>query len=272
MITILKFLDGDIGRTVMVFFTVVAIGISLGAFINVEEKKDIKSVLKHLGKLFIIVELCDLIWLVYYFYNGEYFYNVLKNMVILLILPSTISCINLIYIRRGSRKVELNEKDKIFFVRSLSLISILIILIFLYNFFKLILYTNDILFRGWVEQLYFLLGWLSVFLPIILINYFLYKVMKKSRSQKVITVLTTVVSVIIIPILLFGMVFAYAFTSFSEHRVYEHNRDLIARVESIGMHHTEVTYYEPINFLVMKKSDIESEMYDGSYDRYDRIE
>ncbi|MDU2673449.1 MAG: hypothetical protein E7C49_15690 [Clostridium sp.] len=101
-------------------------------------------------------------------------------MVMLLILPFLLSFINiLVFLKK--KKTQKNETNSNRILSSLLfIISILIIIVFLYIITSFLLVENDLLFRGWVNNLCSFLGVSIGFLIIFSVNYFLFKVMRKS--------------------------------------------------------------------------------------------
>lgn len=267
MITILKVLNSAVGGWITLFLVMVSGGISLVIFKCLKNEKSKKIASIYISIIFGIVIIFDLICLLSCFPNGEYFDGGIKGMAVLVALPCLISLINILII---IDKKDSDNKENIF-LKSLLFLSIITLFICLYNLINYFLYENNLIFRGWIDKLYFFAGCSFIFLVIIVINFYLYKLMKKSYIQKFLSVLSTMASIFITPILIMWMMFIYAFTSYPEHTVYEHSRYLIAKV-STGFHHSTVSYYEPVNFMIMRKTSIPEEMYDGSYDKYDRIE
>lgn len=166
-------------------------------------------------------------------------------------------------------KINIKNENKVI-KYTINMLIINLLLLFSYIFIGLILRKSNMFFRGWINIICFLAGCCIIFLTIIIVNYYLHTIMKKSLFQKGLTVVSTIISIIITPIIIWLMILIAAFNYAPEHSVYEHERNLIVKVRAYGFHHTIVDYYEPVNFIIMKKSNIESEMYDGSYDRYSR--
>ncbi|SCJ60476.1 Uncharacterised protein [uncultured Clostridium sp.] len=165
-----------------------------------------------------------------------------------------------------------SDEKKLLFISMIYTLIVFLIFIGLYTGLKFLLNKNSLLLRGWVDNLYYFLVFTFIFLTIIAINYYFNKVMKKSTLQKILTIILIIGSISITPMLLAWMMFIYGFNSVSEHNVYDYNRQLIVQVSSCGFHHMKVEYYDPINFIIMKKSEIADEMYDGAYDRYKSID
>ncbi len=77
---------------------------------------------------------------------------------------------------------------------------------------------------------------------------------------------------ILIPTTIFislSLMFMYAFSVEEEALTYRQGKLYIAVANHIGFHHTEIEFYESVNPIMMKKTDLEGFTYDGSYNYYD---
>lgn len=148
------------------------------------------------------------------------------------------------------------------FNKIIALINIIIIT--LYNIGAAVTKKWDLLFRGWIDIIYMIN---LLVLPIIVIV-FLYVLLYSNINKNAFKIISKMIFIIIISIYCF---YGFIFLGFSyspEHLVYEHNQKVVARVNFIGFHHTEVVFYKPINIFFMRKSNIPNKFYDGSYDMY----
>ena len=73
--------------------------------------------------------------------------------------------------------------------------------------------------------------------------------------------------VIIVIVCCVGGFYVFAFTYEPEHIIDTEGKKIIAKVVT-SVHHTNVDFYEPVNLFLMKGSNINSEIYNGCYDRY----
>ena len=139
-----------------------------------------------------------------------------------------------------------------------------IIIIILYNIVSKILEKWDLLFRGWIDFIYTIN---LLVLPIIVIV-FIYEFLNSKLRNKVLKIIITlIVTTTIIIYTLYGFVF-FALSWPQEHIVYEQNQKVIAMVYPIGLHETGIYFYEPVNIFFMRKSNLPSKFYEGSYDIY----
>ncbi len=101
-------------------------------------------------------------------------------------------------------------------------------------------------------------GWIVLFLVVVSVGMSLgiFLIFKGNRNKK---------SVLKYTAMIFGVV------EICDLIWLQYDRRLIAKV-SMGFNHSTVYYYEPVNFMIMRKTSILEEMYDGPYDKYDRIE
>lgn len=147
-----------------------------------------------------------------------------------------------------------------------------IVLIILYLISRSVINKWDLVLRGWVDILYMASIIALAVISIIFINTLLflnlYPKIRNAVTQKTIKVISLVITtIIIISTCLYGLLL-FSFTYAPEHVVYYESQKVIAKVSPYGFHYSKVDFYEPINLFFMKKSNIESEIYDGSYDRY----
>ncbi|WFD09630.1 hypothetical protein [Tepidibacter hydrothermalis] len=149
-----------------------------------------------------------------------------------------------------------------------------IIIFITYKLLENIGHSRELIFRSWIENTYMFSNFFLVIAIIVLFWWFLIlKTDLKIKNNKLKVLLQTLFAVIfgvaIVLICLYGM-FACSYSYKTEHLIYKENQNVIARVEPEGFHHTVVNFYIPVNIFFMKESDIESEMYDGSYDKYEQ--
>lgn len=138
-----------------------------------------------------------------------------------------------------------------------------IFLIILYKVIGYIATKQHLLFRGWINVLYVV----NIFILIILGTAFIHIYIWFSFDSKVLKILSTgITGVVIFLCYLFGSLM-YAFTYSPEHVIYKYNHKMIAKVAST-LWDTTIYFYEPVNMFFMKESDFPPETYDGSYDKY----
>ncbi|MCY6354331.1 hypothetical protein [Clostridium sp. ZS2-4] len=156
---------------------------------------------------------------------------------------------------------------------SVYIVLINIIIIISYKIGNTIVAKLDLLFRGWIDILY-MINVLSFIITIIVsINIFLcskeYSKIKDSIIKNALKIISSIVTAIIVTICCVEGLFILAFFYEPEHIIYEQNQKVIAKVVPHGFHHTQIDFYEPVNIFLMRKSNIPSKIYDGSYDIYE---
>ncbi|MBM7868723.1 hypothetical protein JOC70_000192 [Clostridium pascui] len=162
-------------------------------------------------------------------------------------------------------------KGKVFkYMAYIAIINIVLIILYLTS--RIVINKWHLALRGWVGILYMtniiVLAVISIMFINKLLSLNLYSKIKNAVMQKTIKVISLVITaIIIISTCLYGLLL-FSFTYAPEHVVYHDSQKVIAKVSSYGFHHSRVDFYEPINLFFMRKSNIESEIYDGSYDRY----
>ncbi|QEK13038.1 hypothetical protein FQB35_12320 [Crassaminicella thermophila] len=145
-----------------------------------------------------------------------------------------------------------------------------IIVITLYKIVGAIIEKSNLLFRGWVDIVYMINLLVFTIIIIVFTNIFLsYKLYSKIKNTIWKDALN-VIFVVIVGIVIMTGYFIFAFSYEPEHIVYEKNQKVIAKVVPLGFHHINVDFYEPVNIFFMRKSNIPSKAYDGSYDIYEK--
>lgn len=69
-------------------------------------------------------------------------------------------------------------------------------------------------------------------------------------------------------IILFGVILPYLFNVKQEALTYKDGKLVLAVSEPGGLHNTNIKFYEPINFMLMKKTDIEGFIHHGTKNPY----
>jgi len=140
-----------------------------------------------------------------------------------------------------------------------------IIGITVYNIGGAIALKWDLVFRGWIYILYMINIFFFIATGIVIVNIF-----RRSKIySKVSKIISTVITGIVVFIGCWYVLLTFVFTYSPEHIVYEENQKVIAKVVPFGFHHTRVDFYEPVNIFLMRRSNIPSKTYDGSYDMYE---
>ena len=158
----------------------------------------------------------------------------------------------------STKEIKPKKSQKV--IKSIIGLSIALDLIFFIA--RAILLNYGILFRNVVLTSVYLNNTILVIAIIINLNISIGK-----RSKKVVSV-TSFISIIILPIILFYMFFIYVFTIDEESVCYQEGKKVVA-VSAGGLrHHSFVVFYEPINFAMMKSASLDGFSFDGSRDYY----
>ena len=148
-----------------------------------------------------------------------------------------------------------------------------VIFILLYKIIRSIVATRNYLFRGWVDSLFIGNVMFLIILAAISINLFLssklYSKIKNVIMKSSLKIISTIVMLIIVIVCCLGGAIVFMLTYAPEHIIDNGGKRIIAKVGPSFLD-TTVNYYEPVNILLMKKSNIESETYKGGYDRYEK--
>lgn len=84
-------------------------------------------------------------------------------------------------------------------------------------------------------------------------------------SKLFLSLISAVMATIII---LFGVMLPYLFTVKGETLAYKEGKLFLAVSEPVGLHNTNIKFYEPINFMLMKETDTEGFIKDGASNPY----
>lgn len=139
---------------------------------------------------------------------------------------------------------------------------------YLYRQIRYLLAQNGLILRVWTFNIYYFVYAVNIVLLILIVMYLLSCIMGKSIAHRIFGGIACIITLLLGYFMYFFIMWGYAIDYDHEYEVFEHNRNLIASVGDYGMHHTIITYYEPINFIIMKTTDIENEIYDGCFDDY----
>lgn len=137
--------------------------------------------------------------------------------------------------------------------------------------YKLGLYLTKgkgLVYRSWINEMYAINIIILVIATLIFIGELLRRKSKIIKSIKdKLEIFNLIYYYILFLVIIFILWISFEFTP--EHIVYKENKKVIAQVNSC-LTTTRVEFFEPINNIFMKKTNIEGICYRGSYDIYDR--
>lgn len=128
-----------------------------------------------------------------------------------------------------------------------------------------ILSHNEIYFRKVVMDFIYLN---RLILIIMLTSLGCIIIVKKYKENLFKRILCLVLGIMLSIYIFHIMILSYAFSVESEAFTYRHGTPYIAVTESHGLHNTNIVFYQYINLLMMKPSNVEGFMYKGSYNCY----
>ena len=139
------------------------------------------------------------------------------------------------------------------------ILSMIILDILIIIFYKIgnVLMGATYTYHSWVDVVYVAICSRILTLVVLLLR------IKTNKNCWIKLVLDILLGFTIVISLFIGY-FIVVFTYTPEHR----DGIYIAQVNAGLGHHTRIDYYEDINIFIMKRANKESEIYDGSYDRY----
>lgn len=144
-------------------------------------------------------------------------------------------------------------------------IAINILIEILYLILSKILLYNEIYFRKVVMDFMYL----NRLILIIILIRLVVKIILKRYKEIVFKQVLSLISVIVLSLyIVFIMLMSYAFSVKEEAFAYRQGKEYIAVSEPYGFHHTNIVFYEYINPVMMKTSNIDGFMYDGSFNCY----
>ncbi|MDU6113290.1 MAG: hypothetical protein E6649_02690 [Paeniclostridium sordellii] len=142
--------------------------------------------------------------------------------------------------------------------------------------YKLGLYLTKgkgLVYRSWINEMYAINIIILVIATLIFIGELLRRKSKIIKSIKdkleIFNLIYYYIFFLAIIFILWISLFWISFEFTPEHIVYKDNKKVIAQVNSC-LTKTRVEFFEPINNIFMKKTNIEGICYRGSYDIYDR--
>ena len=142
--------------------------------------------------------------------------------------------------------------------------------------YKLGLYLTKgkgLVYRSWINEMYAINIIILVIATLIFIGELLRRKSKILKSIKdkleIFNLIYYYILFLAIIFILWISLFWISFEFTPEHIVYKDNKKVIAQVNSC-LTKTRVEFFEPINNIFMKKTNIEGICYRGSYDIYDR--
>lgn len=109
MVTIIKFMQHVTGSEIILFGSILCTAFFILAFIIFKANRYKKAIITYLIILFSLFEACDIIWLVYFYPEGEYVNHGIVSAGIFLLFPLLCIVLNTICTIVNKRKLDENK-------------------------------------------------------------------------------------------------------------------------------------------------------------------
>lgn len=148
-------------------------------------------------------------------------------------------------------------------IKVILIINILIYIIYL--ILSNLILPYGIEFRNGVISFIYLNKFIFTVTVAISLNNLLRKMSDSNLEKFFLHIVTALVTMIFI---IYLVMLPYLFTIKGETLAYKEGKLFLAVSEIVGLHNTNIKFYEPINFMLMKETDIEGFIKDGASNPY----